>query len=341
MEEQRDVAAVEGKQRHVASHLARRKLLGLLSGSLPAQCCYALARLGVPDLLASGPRPVAELAAECGADPQVLHRMLRALAALGLLRRVEPDSYALTSVTELLRSDVPDSLRATAIMHGEEVFRSFAEIMHTVHTGEPAFDKVHGRGFYDYLAEHPGTASVFAAAMGSEPVPAALAGVDLSGVGTLVDVGGGDGRLLAEVLVAHQAMRGVLVELPESVAAARTRLTEAGVADRVELVEGSFFDEVPAGGDAYVLARVLHNWTDEHAGTILRRVGAAMSPEARLLVFETFLAQDAAGAMVDLLMLGLLEGRERTAEEYRDLLARNGFSVTEVRPGLVEAGRRA
>jgi hypothetical protein len=209
--------------------------------------------------------------------------------------------------------------------------------MHTVHTGEPAFDKVHGQGFYDYLAEHPGTATVFATAMGSEPVPAGLSGVDLSDVGTLVDVGGGDGRLLVEVLLAHEGMRGVLVELPDSVTAARMRLTEAGVADRVELVEGSFFDHVPAGGDVYVLARVLHNWTDEHAGTILRRVGAAMGAGARLLVFETFLAEDAAGAMVDLLMLGLLEGRERTAEEYRELLARNGFTVTGVRPGLVEA----
>jgi hypothetical protein len=259
---------------------ARRKVLGMLSASVPAQCCYALAKLGVPDLLAAGPRPVAELAAECGADPRVLQRMLRALAALGLFRHAGPEGYALTSAGELLRADVPGSLRQTAIMHGEAVFRSFAEIMHTVHTGQPAFEKVHGQPFYDYLAEHPDTAAVFADAMGSEPVPAVLTGYDLTGVGTLVDVGGGNGGLLAEVLAAHPGIRGVLLELPDSVAAASTRLAAAGLADRVELVAGSFFDVVPTGGDVYVLARVLHNWTDEHAETILRRIGSAMRPRS-------------------------------------------------------------
>ncbi|MFL6145687.1 MAG: methyltransferase [Labedaea sp.] len=309
---------------------ARRKVLGMLSASVPAQCCYALAKLGVPDLLAGGPRPVAELAAECGADSRVLHRMLRALAALGLFRHAGPDGYALTSAGELLRADVPGSLRQTAIMHGEAVFRSFAEIMHTVHTGEPAFEKVHGRPFYDYLGEHPDTGAVFAEAMGSEPVPAALADYDLTGVGTLVDVGGGNGGLLAQVLPAHPGIRGVLLELPESVAAADTRLAAAGLADRVELVTGSFFDAVPTGGDVYVLARVLHNWTDEHAETILRRVGSAMRPGARLLVVEKLLPEEpgsAAAAMVDLLMLGMLEGYDRTEAEYTALLDKAGFEV--------------
>ncbi|HET9143203.1 methyltransferase, partial [Actinophytocola sp.] len=218
---------------------ARRRLLGFLSGGVVAQCCYALARLGVPDLLAGGPRPAAELAAECGANPLVLKRLLRGMAAVGLLRRTPPDSYALTPVTEPLRSDVPGSLRQTAIMHGEEVHRAFAEIMHTVRTGEPAFDKVYGHPFYEYLTGNPETAGVFSAAMGSERVPAALAGCDLTGLGTLVDVGGGDGGLLAEVLAVHPAMRGVLLELAGSVRAARTRLAESGVADRVDLVEGS------------------------------------------------------------------------------------------------------
>jgi precorrin-6B methylase 2 len=232
-------------------------------------------------------------------------------------------------------------------MHGEAVYRSFAEIMHTVHTGEPAFEKVHGQPFYDYLAARPDLAEVFAEAMGSEPVPGSLAGIDLTGVRTLVDVGGGNGGLLAEVLTRHPEMRGVLLELPDSIAAARTRLTEAGVLDRVELVEGSFFDAVPAGGDVYVLARVLHNWTDEHAETILRRLAAAMAPGARLLVFEKLLPEEpgsAATAMVDLLMLGMLEGHDRTAGEYRELLGISGFDVTASHPstsdsteGVVEA----
>jgi len=315
---------------------ARRKLLGILSGGVLAQSCYAVARLGVPDLLASGPRTVADLATECGADPQVLHRLLRALASLGLFRRTAPDTYELTSVGDLLRSDVPGSLRQTAVLHGEEVARSFAEIVHTVRTGEPAFDKVHGQPFYDYLAGHPDTADTFVAAMGSERVPAALAGCDLTGVATVVDVGGGNGGLLAEVLAAHPDARGVLLELPDSVRAARAWLAEAGMADRVELVEGSFFDEIPAGGDVYVLARVLHNWTDEHAEVILRQVGSAMGRGARLLVFEKFLPEEpasaGAAAMVDLLMLGMLEGHDRTAAEYVALLDKAGFEVVAVRP---------
>ena len=316
---------------------ARRRLLGVLSGGVLAQSCYAVARLGVPDELASGPRTVPDLAARCGADPRVLHRLLRALASLGLFRQTASATYELTSVGELLRSDVAGSLRQTAILHGEEVARSFGEIMHTARTGEPAFDKVHGRAFYDFLAEHPDIAETFVDAMGSEPVPAALAGCDLTGVATLVDVGGGDGGLLAEVLAARPDLRGVLLELPNSVRAARVRLAEAGVADRVELVEGSFFDAIPAGGDVYLLSRVLHNWTDEHAEAILRRIGSAMAmgQGARLLVFEKFLPEEPgppASAMVDLLMLGMMEGYDRTAGEYLALLDRAGLEVVGVRP---------
>jgi O-methyltransferase/methyltransferase family protein len=320
----------------VTEGFARRKLLGILSGSLPAQACYAVAKLGVADLLAGGPRPVRELAAACGADPRALRRILRALSSMGLFRHTAPDTYALTPVSELLRSDVPGSLRHTAVMHGEEVFRSFAEIMHTVHTGQPAFDKVHGRTFYDHLAAHPDTAATFAAAMGSERVPAVLAAGDLGGVGMVVDVGGGDGGLLAELLTTHPSMHGVLLELPDAVRAARKRFAEAGVAERVDLVEGDFFDRVPPGGDLYLLARVLHNWTDEHAEIILRRVAAAMGAGARLLVVEKVLPEEprsAATGLVDLLMLGMLEGRDRTEAEYRALLDGAGFGVVAVRPG--------
>ncbi|HEY0636841.1 MAG TPA: methyltransferase [Pseudonocardiaceae bacterium] len=325
---------------------ARRKLFAILAGGVPGQCCYAVAKLGVPDLLAAGPRPVAELAAETGADPRALGRLLRGLVALGLFRPVPPDGYELTSVGELLRADVPGSLRQTAIMHGEVVYRAFAEIMHTVRTGRPAFEQAYGRPFYDYLADHPDVAETFAAAMGSEAAPAVLGEVDLSGVGTLVDVGGGDGGLLAEVLRRHPGLRGVLVELPDSVRAAGRRLAAAGLADRARLVAGDFFESVPGGGDVYVLARVLHNWTDERAALLLRRTAAAMRPGARLLVMEKLLPDtiDTQGkASVDLLMLGLLEGRDRTEAEYVTLLDKAGLDVLRVRPasgaaeGLIEA----
>ncbi|MFL6118033.1 methyltransferase, partial [Actinophytocola sp.] len=220
----------------VAGGFARRKLLGILSSSWVAQCCYAVAKLGVPDLLADGPRAVDDLAARCGADPDALARLLRGMASIGLFRRTAPRTYALTSVTECLRSDVPHSLRQMAVLDGEEVFRSFADILHTLRTGAPAFDMLYGEPFYDYVNANHGLAATFADAMNANRLPATLASCDFTGVDTLVDVGGGSGGLLAEVLRAHTAMRGVLLELPEAVRQAGKKLAEAGLAGRVELV---------------------------------------------------------------------------------------------------------
>jgi hypothetical protein len=322
----------------VAGGFARRKLLGILSSSWVAQCCYVVAKLGVPDLLADGPCSVDELAERSGADPDVLARLLRGMASIGLFRRTAPRTYALTSVTECLRSDVPHSLRQMAILDGEEVFRSFADILHTVRTGAPAFDMIYGEPFYDYINGNHAVAATFADAMNANQVPKALMACDLSEVGTLVDVGGGSGGLLAEVLAAHPGMRGVLLELPEAIRAAGKKLAETGLAGRVDLVEGSFFDGVPEGGDTYVLARVLHNWQDDKAVRILQRVHAAMAPGSRLVVFEQLVPDedsdpDAASGMVDLLMLVLLEGHDRTEEHYRRLLTGAGFAIEAVHHG--------
>jgi len=322
----------------MSSVFARRKLLGILSSSWVAQACYAVAKLGLPDALAAGPRPVAELAAECGADPRALNRLLRAMVSMGLFRQTAPQTYALTSVTELLRSDVPSSLRQMAVLDGEEVFRSFADIMHTVRTGAPAFESIYGEPFYAYLAGQPHLAATFAEAMNGAQVSAALTLCDLTDVGTFVDIGGGSGGLLTAALRRYPDLRGVLLELPEAVRQAKATVADAGVADRVELVEGDFFTTVPPGGDAYALARVLHNWTDARAEVILRRIREAMPPGGRLIVLEQLLpdADDEPGpgkGMVDLLMLVLLEGHDRTEEDYRLLLERTGFAVRTVRHG--------
>lgn len=328
------------------SGFARRKLLGILSSSWVAQAVYAVAKLGVPDLLADGPRRVDDLAERCGADPEALRRLMRGMASIGLFRRTAPQTYALTSVTDCLRSDVPHSLRQMAVLDGEEVFRSFADILHTVRTGTPAFHEIYGQTFYDYLEGNPGVAATFADAMNANRVPAVLASCDLTGVGTVVDVGGGSGGLLAAVLAEHPGMRGVLLELPEAVRQAGRTVAGAGLDDRVDLVSGSFFDAVPPGGDAYVLARVLHNWTDEKAQLILRRVREAMAPGARLVVFEQLLPEedsdrDAASGMVDLLMLVLLEGHDRTEEDYRKLLENSGFALEAVHHGAGPAADSA
>ncbi len=317
--------------------LHRRRLLGVLSGTWTAQACYVLAKLGLPDRMAAGPSTADELARWATADPGALRRLLGALVAAGLLREPEPDTFALTPVTELLRSDVPGSTRQTAIIYGEEVFGSFGEILHTVHTGSPAFAARYGRPFYQYLADQPQQAEAFHAAMGGQPVPATLSNVLLHGVRTVVDLGGGDGSLLASVLTRQPAARGILVELPEAARQARRRLAELGMLERVRIIEASFFDTVPRSADLYVLCRVLHNWTDANALAILRQVHRNMPPGARLVVAETFLADpfrqdpEEAGTprsrMVDLLMLVMLEGRDRTAAEYCNLLASAGFRI--------------
>lgn len=345
----RDEQAASGRET-----LARKKLLGILAGSWVAQGVYALVKLGVPDQLADGPVKVERLAHACQADPRALERLLRALTLLGLFTQPEPGTFGLTPTTDLLRSDVPGSVHLNALMQGDEIFRSFAEIMHTMRTGRPAFEQVYGQPFYAYLDANPQAAHTFNESMGDQRPPAALSTCDLSWAGTVVDIGGGNGGLLIELLGASPQSRGVLLELPDAVRQAQLRLADAGVADRVECVEGTFFDPVPTGGDAYVLSRVLHNWNDENATRILRRVHAAMGPDSRLIVLEELLPPDneaagagrAAAAMVDLLMLVTLEGCDRTEAEYRNLLVKNGFDVIAVRRadgsatnGVLEARR--
>ncbi len=326
----------------------RARMMRLLSGPWLAQSCYAVTKLGIPDLLEDGPRAAAGLAAESGAHPRALHRILRALAAAGLFEEPTPGVFGLTPLSRLLTSAATRSSRPAAIMFGEEVFRSFAEIEHTLRTGNPAFEKVYGQPFYDYLAGHPEAAQTFTAAMGRAPVPQALAACDLTGARTVADIGGGNGGLLASVLRANPDARGVLLDLPEAVRQARDGLTAAGVADRVDFVEGSFFDHVPPGADTYILARVLHNWDDANAAALLCRVRAAMAPGSRLLVFEQLLepadAHPGAGGhgsprahVTDLLMLLMLPGCDRTEAEYRGLLAAAGLDAVAVRPPPLRA----
>jgi SAM-dependent methyltransferase len=326
----------------------RMRLFGILSSPWIAQSCYALVKLGIPDLMAAGPRPVAELAASAGADPRALHRLLRALSAVGLVHEAPPGSYGLTTLAQPLRSGVPRSNRDAAIMFGEEVFRSFADITYTLRTGKPAFEKVYGQPFYDYLAGHPDAAQTFGTAMGGAGVPAVLSGCDFGGPRTVVDVGGGNGALLARVLRAHPQARGILLDRPAAAAQAKDRLTQAGVADRAEIVEASFFDEMPGGADVYVLCRVLHNWADEEAVALLRRIRQAMAAGGRVIVIEDLvqppadqtdpqartgqLAGPAGAEVMDLLILLMLSGCDRSESEYASLLGTAGFAVTAVRP---------
>ncbi len=323
------------------TQLARAKLLNVLAGSWVAQGLYAVVDLGLPDLLADGPVPVGRLAALCDADEQALTRVLRALTALRYFTEPEPGVFGLTPVSDLLRTGVPGSVRSHALVQGNEIFRSFAEIGRTVRTGRPAFEHVYGQSFYDYLGEHPDVADHFNASMGSQPHAADLDGAAIGADAVVVDVGGGTGALLIELLRDHPRRRGVLVELPGAVRLARERLDAAGLAGRVQCVEGSFFAELPTGCDAYLLSRVLHNWTDDDAVAILRQVRSAMAPGSRLFICEDVRPEPGGGNaappnLVDLLMLVTLDGHDRTAAGYQALVVAAGFAPEHIR--TIEGG---
>lgn len=299
-----------------------------------SQAMYALAKLRVPDHLADGPRSVDEVAPLVGAHPDTLHRLCRALASAGVLTETGPRTYGLAEPGEELLSDRPGSLRDVVVMHGEETFRAFGEILHTAQTGRPAFEKLFGSPFYSYLETHPEAESLFNRAMGvSGRPPAVVENLDFDGAKTIVDVGGGSGALIADILTRRPGTAGVLLDLPEAVAEGEQRMAGEGLADRVTCVPGSFFDPVPQGGDAYLLARVLHNWGDEDALRILGRVREAMPSHGRLYVLDRLVPEVSGphpGKTADLVMLVVLGGRDRTRTEYTELLAAAGFTLETV-----------
>ncbi|MGP4000698.1 methyltransferase [Streptomyces sp. 8N706] len=309
-----------------------------------SQAMYAITKLGVPDHLAEGPRPVDEVAPLVGADPETLHRLCRALSSAGVLTETAPRTYGLAEPGEELVSDRPGSLRDVVVMHGEETFSAFADILHTARTGRPAFDHVFGSSFYEYLESHSEAEQLFHRAMGvSGRPPAMVSTLDFDGAKTIVDLGGGSGGLLAEVLAQRPGTEGVLVDLAEAVAEGARRMEREGLADRVRCVPGSFFDPAPAG-DTYLLARVLHNWGDEDALRILGRIREVIPAHGRLYVLDRLVPEVPGphpGKTADLVMLVVLGGRDRTRTEYVDLLRAAGFELEKVAPPPPGADPRA
>jgi O-methyltransferase domain len=316
------------------SEYFRKRLLGMLFATWTARACSVFAVLALPDLIAAGTQTTAELATAADLDPVALQRLLAALADAGVLRQTGASRFELSQMGNYLRSDVPGSVYGTAVLYGDEVYRSFGGLLDAVRTGRPAFADLSGQTFYDYLSDNPRLAAAFTAAMSAAPEPEPPADL-FDGARTMVDVGGGDGGLLADTLRRRPEMSGILVELPAAAARARCLMAEAGVLDRVRIMAGSFFDHVPAGCDLYVLRRVLHNWSDENVCRVLARVRAAMPQDARLLVLEKLAASR--NRIADLLMLVLMEGRDRTSQEYTTLLTASGFAIKSVAPGAITA----
>jgi hypothetical protein len=325
---------------------SRQRLLTLVRGYRISQAIYVATRLGIPDLLADGPREIDELAHATGSHPPSLRRVLTLLAGVGVLDEVGPRRFALTPVGGLLRTGVPGSLRPSVLfLLSESHWRPWGHLLHTVSTGETAFDHVHGTNIFDYLAGHPDVATLFNAGMaGNSPDHARLiaATYDFSRMRTVVDVGAGRGRLLSTILERYPHLRGILFDQPHVIEDARQIVAEAGVAGRCELVGGSFFEAVPAGGDAYILRNIIHDWDDDQAVAILTNCRRAMVEGARLVLVERYIADDPHEALpvlhADLEMLVNVGGLERTTDEYATLLARSGLRFAQtISLGRLEA----
>jgi O-methyltransferase domain len=309
-------------------------MVDLLSGAWTTSALAVVARLGIADLLADGPKSAPELAAATGTHGPTLHRVLRALASVGVFVEGDDGRFAMTPLAESLRSGVPGSLRYRAILGGTSFERAaWTDFQHSLETGEPAFDHVFGVGFYDYLDQHPEGAAVFNEMMTgltSHRSDAILRNCDFSAIETLVDIGGGHGTLMARALAAHPRMQGVILDMPKVVDGALAELNAAGVADRCRLVGGDFFKAVPEGGDAYLLVTVLQNWDDDNVVAILRCCRAAMGNESRLIVVEWMIPpgnDPHYGKLLDLRMLVIFGGRERTEHEFRELFSAAGFEL--------------
>lgn len=322
----------------------------LVQGALISQAISVIARLGVADALADGPRQVEEIARRVGAHGSALYRVLRVLGDVGVVAELDNRCFALTPLGEVLRSDVPGSLRGWATMIGMPFHRyPWTDLYETVQTGQSAFDRVHSTKLFDYLAEHPEDAAVFDAAMTSlstSETVSIIKAYDFSRFSTIVDVGGGRGGLLAAILSANPHLQGVLFDVPTVVAGADEELSGTEIIDRCKVVSGDFFDSVPEGGDAYLLSNVIHDWDDDHAVEILNTCRAAMADTACLLLAEIVLPEGAApsmGKFVDMQMLVMTAGgRQRTEAEFRALLDRAGLRLTRIVPSsgmisLVEA----
>jgi hypothetical protein len=295
-----------------------------------SQALYVAAKLGVADVLAAQPLGAEAIAEAVGARASPLRRVLRALAAGGVFCELEDGRFASNDAAATLQAGAPGRTRDVVVNFGEEMYRSFGELLHTVRTGETAFDSVYGAPLFVYYATHPEVEAAAAARMLARSLPVAreFAASDVAqGARTLVDVGGGTGTLMAEVLRADPEIRGVLLERPGMLKLARAYFASQKVSERCELVEGDFFTSVPAGGDVYVLKSVLHDWDDERCVAILRACRGAMDHAARLLIVELILpermtpsAPMLSAALLDLIMLAYAGGRERTAAEFTHLL---------------------
>jgi hypothetical protein len=310
----------------------------MLTGYWISQAIYVAAKLGIADLLQQGPKNADELAQVTGTHARSLYRLLRALASIGVFAEAEDGRFGLTPLGAYLQTGIPGSVRALTLNHGERLYRPWGELLHSVRTGESAFHHIFGMDVWQYATQNPEAAALFNVAMTeltTQVATAVVAGYDFSRFGTIVDVGGGHGTLLLSILEANPQLRGILFDLPHVTESAKKHIEAASLTGRCEVVAGDIFSSVPGGGDAYILKNIIHDWDDERALKILQNCNRAMADNGKLLLVEEVIPPGNAlsfGKLVDLNMLVMAGGGERTEAEYRALFAASGFQLTNVIP---------
>jgi len=316
----------------------QQQMVRMINGFRISQMVHVAAKLGIADHLADGPKTVTQLAAGTKTHADSLYRLLRSLAGLGVFAEEEDFRFRLTPASELLRSGVPGSVRALAETAGEEwMWRPWGALIHSVTTGETAFEHLYGKNTFDWFKEHPEAAQIFdefQSQNSKRTSEAIVAAYDFSAARTIVDVGGGEGVLITSILRRNQNARGVLFDLDYVIASARTKLDRA-ITPRCDFVGGDFFTAVPGGGDLYIMKHILHDWDGDRCGKILSNCRRAMAGHGKLLVVEDIVCgpnEPCYAKEADILMLVRTGGRNRTQKEYRDLLAKGGFETTRVIP---------
>ncbi len=319
-----------------------QSIMPLITGYMPSRVVHVAAQLGLADLLAEGPSTSESLAQQTNTHPKALHRLLRALAAIGVVEQLDVHRFQLTALGMQLRSNVPGSMRNLAMMFGgERAWRSWGELLHSVKTGESGTKYVYGVSSFEYLAAHPELARIFNDAMAEitrNTNATLVAHYNFSKYGKIVDVGGGNGTLIAAILQAAPGARGAVFDLPAGIAEASQILAAAGVDDRCEIVPGDFFsDKLPERADAYILKNVIHDWDDEASTAILKNCRSSMHAGSRVLLVERVMPevmkavpQQQRMAMLDMNMLVMPGGQERTLADYRSLCARAGLALRTV-----------
>ena len=313
----------------------------MINGYRLSQLIYVAARLGIADLLAAGPKQTYELAAATDTHPDSLRRILRALASFDVFSEVQEEVFQLTPLAACLQKGAPGSLWAFAVSIGEPWWwRPWGELLHSVQTGEVAFDHIYGEGIFEYLKRGDQASAIFnenMRAMTESEAQGIIAAYDFSHSRIIADIGGGTGALLFTILGSQHESRGILFDDASVIAEAQSRCGDTEVGRRCSFVPGNFFASVSVKADLYLLKDVLHDWDDQHAIAILHNLRKAMTSHSKLLVIERLIAADdrfSISKELDIVMLVFTGGKERTREQYSDLLASAGFTVRRV----VDAG---